>query len=133
MEALPQAHLVQFYDDQIEAFWDDTSKEIRVSCRRITENLGTDWKTQHRKLLADEIFSQHLSMVIMTTEAGGRETVTLPLRLIPLWLCTINVLKVRAEIRQKLLLYRQEAADVLAQHFLGIPLPVASEISYAAP
>jgi site-specific DNA recombinase len=50
---------------------------------------------------------------------GTREAILLPLRYLPLWLAGIQTKRVRPEIRQKLLLYQEECAEVLFRYFLG--------------
>lgn len=91
---------------------------VHVSIRRACEALDISFPTQLVKLRADA--SVTVSM-IETVAADGitREAACIDLRSLPLWLATIHPSKVRPEVREKLVAYKRECADVLAEHFLG--------------
>lgn len=100
-----------------------------VPLRPFCERLGIDVATQTRKLRGVPWATQ----VIMTWVAGDgrrRSLAAIPLRVLPMWLVTINPGKVTPGVREVLEAYRCEAADVLRRHFLprGAPpgVPPAS-------
>lgn len=113
---------VSFHDDQIEAIRDPSGREYVVP-KRICENIGLDWNTQHRKLEDDPFWS----MVIMTIPStrGFQKTCVIPLSRVAAWLFTISPNKVAPELAEKVRLYREECADVLDRHFRGTKLVTA--------
>ena len=91
-----------------------------VSVRRICEALGIDDRTQRRKLQS----AAWARGVIMTSrDAKGRnqEVFLCDLDSLPIWFASITPSKVAPEVRDKLVLYQNEAARVLRDHFLGNP------------
>jgi hypothetical protein len=114
--------LIAFHGDTIEAFWDEEQQEARVSITSLAQNMGLDGKSQRRKVLAHPVLSKHLIRVMMTRIGGSGESehLTIPVRFIPTWLNTIMPSRLRPELRARIMLYQEEAADVLAQHFLGL-------------
>jgi len=60
-----------------------------------------------------------VTMIVMTGADGKTyEMACLPLRLFPMWLASINPSKVAPHLRDMLIAYQREAADVLYQHFM---------------
>ncbi len=94
-----------------------TAKGVFVSIRRVCEALGVDFSSQLVKLREDSV----VGVVIITTPSGGgaQETACIELRSLPLWLATIHPGRVRPEVAVKLIAYKRECAEVLADHFLG--------------
>jgi len=66
----------------------------------------------------------------MTTQLPGdtqrREHTTLPLSMLPFWLGTLNANMVAPELRDTLIAYQTEAADVLFRHFFRAHPPVVA-------
>lgn len=115
---------IDFYGDELLATQDETG-EVHVALRRMCENLGLDPKSQHEKLKR----SAWATMVMITTvaEDGKQRAMSmLPLRAVPMWLAGIDVERVGAHVREKLVRYQLEAAEVLARHFMPktAPAPV---------
>ena len=95
----------------------DGGDVVYVGIRSACVNLGVDFKTQLRKLKNDA--SQGVVMMTIPSAGGAQETACVPLRALPLWLATIHPSKVKPELREKLIAYKLEAQEVLADHFLG--------------
>lgn len=113
--------LFAFQGDQLEVVTADGA--VFVGIRAICDGVGIDFSTQLQKLKADPSVGV---VMIPTPSAGGvQETACIPLRALPLWLATIHPGKVKAAVREKVIAYRREAAEVLADHFLGPRLPPA--------
>lgn len=92
--------------------------EQMVPMRPICENLGLDWKSQHRKLTSGD---RPWGCGHMTThDASGRaqEMLCLPVFMLPAWLFSVSPSKVRPELRDKLVAYQAECARVLYRHFM---------------
>lgn len=112
--------MVPFHGDMIETVYDHRSNTIFVVCRRVAENLGLAWGAQFTVIQGHAVLSKYLLRFdIETEDLRTREMLCLPLKYVPLWLAGIQVRRVRPEIREKLLLYQEECADVLARYFLG--------------
>jgi hypothetical protein len=92
--------------------------DVAVPLRRLCEVLGVDEEAQRQKVRAAPWAT---TSMIKAVGADGRvrEMLCLHRRTIPMWAASINIGKVRDEIRAKLVRYQCEAADVLADHFLG--------------
>lgn len=83
----------------------------------IVEGMGLDWKSQHRKLAANE---SRWGMVEMTIpSAGGAQSASsLPVRKVAAWLATIEPGKVKnPAVRARVVMYQNECDDVLWQYW----------------
>lgn len=112
---------IDFYGDELLAHQDEAG-EVHVALRRMCENLGLDPKSQHEKLKR----SAWACVVLITThDTTGRsqQMSMLPLRAVPMWLAGIDVERVGAHVREKLIRYQLEAAEVLARHFMPKAAP----------
>lgn len=81
--------------------------------RPIVENIGLDWPGQYTKLISNK---KRWTVEMISTVAGDgheRELLCIPVRKLPAWLATINVRKVRADLRAKLETYQAESDNVL--------------------
>lgn len=92
--------------------------QVYVAIRRVCEALGVSYPAQLTKLKSDP--SATMAMIATVAEDGKtRDIACTELRSLPLWLATIHPSKVKPAVREKLIAYRRECADVLADHFLG--------------
>jgi antirepressor protein len=90
----------------------------QIGLRRACEALGVDFASQLVKLQDDPAAT--VGMIPMVgADRRTRDIVCIDLRSMPLWLATIHPSKVRPEVRPKLIAYKRECAEVLADHFLG--------------
>lgn len=116
MDTRLQQIIVPFHDEQILTV--ETPDGIFVPVRPICERLRLDWKSQHSKLRAAP---ERWGVVIITTPSAGgpQEMACIPLNRLAWFLATINPNKVRADLKEAVLHYQNEAADVLDRHFRG--------------
>jgi hypothetical protein len=107
---------VPFHGDELEAI--KVGEEVRVVIKRTCENVGLDYSSQ-LQVLKKARWAR--VVMIATTGNDGKtyEMATVPLKALPMWMANINPNKVKPEIRLKLELYQDEAADALANHFFG--------------
>ena len=86
--------------------------EPYVPLRPIVENLGLDWGSQYRKVMADQ---KRWGVVMMTTPSSGgpQETLCIPLRKVAAFLTTIEPRKTREAVRPKLIIYQDTCDQVL--------------------
>jgi hypothetical protein len=125
----PEATMVafHFHGDQLDVIPPhDDVREVHVGIPALCAVFGVDFSTQLRKLRSDPA----VGVVMMSTPSAGgiEETACIPLRALPLWLAAIHPSKIRPELREKLIRYRREATDILADHFLGPRRPVQGSL-----
>lgn len=88
-----------------------------VAMRQIVENIGIDWTGQSVKLrkMKDKFNCRDISMV--AADGKLRKLLCIPLKKLNGWLFSINPEKVRADIRDKLIQYREECFSVLHDYW----------------
>jgi len=90
-----------------------------VAMKPVVENIGLDWKSQHRRITNHPVLST--CMVVMTTQLPGdtqsREVAFLPIDYLNGWLFGVDVNRVREEIRDTLIQYQRECYQVLADYW----------------
>ena len=103
---------MDFHGDQIVTF--QANGEPHVAMRRIVENMGLSWGSQREKLIG-----RFNCTDIDTVGADGkvRSMTAVPVRMLPLWLATINANKVRADLRERVELYQAESAIALHDYW----------------
>lgn len=108
---------VPFHGDVIEAVQDEKGA-VYVPVKPVSEKLGLSSNGQIEKLKEQEWAR---GKFILSRDTSGRlqECYALPLTKLPMWLARIQVKRVKVAYRPMLKLYQEEAADVLAAHFLG--------------
>lgn len=89
----------------------------QVPMRPVVEGMGLDWASQFTKI--KQRFNTSVAMITMQLpgDKQRREVVCLSLRKLPGWLHTINVGKVRPELREKVARYQEECDDVLYEYW----------------
>lgn len=109
-----------------------TPEGVFVSIRRVCENLGIDYKTQHRKLSA-AAWAGMVTMPIPDDRGRPQEQSLVELSCLPKWLGDIDVDRVKPEAREVLIQHQQECYVVLARHFGLMPVAPAAEVVVAPP
>jgi len=92
--------------------------EKHVPVKPICEALGVDFSAQLQRIKRDEILSP--TMVTITTVGADqkqREMVTIPYKYALGWLFTIDVNKVRPEVKDFVINYKRQCYDALFNHF----------------
>lgn len=105
-----------FHGDDLDVVPGDDGA-VHVGVRAVCNALGVDFSTQLKKLKSDP--AAGVAMIATPSEGGAQETACIPLRALPLWLATIHPSKVSPAVKKKLIRFRIEAAEVLADHFIG--------------
>ncbi len=105
---------VPFHGDTLEATGDGEWAVVK----RLCENLGVAPQSQSAKL-KKKAWATTTMIVAVAEDGKSREVFCVHRDSLAMWLATIEPSKVRPEIREKLLAYQKEAADVLAAHFSG--------------
>jgi hypothetical protein len=107
---------VPFHGDEIVTF---EAEGVRyVAMRRIVENMGLSWGSQHDKLMDQK--TKFSCTDIATTGADGKiyEMLAMPVEKLPLWLASINPNKIKSEpTRAKVERYQAESAIALHDYW----------------
>ncbi|EOI3433681.1 phage antirepressor N-terminal domain-containing protein [Cronobacter sakazakii] len=82
----------------------------------IVDSMGLDWASQFTKI-KQRFKSSIVEITMVAADGKNREMSCLALRKLAGWLHTINVGKVRAELREKVARYQEECDDVLYQYW----------------
>jgi hypothetical protein len=107
---------VSFHNDNLIAF--EQEGQHYVAMKPIVENIGLDWKAQHARIKRHPVMSKGMVMMDIPSSGGSQTTSALPLTMLNGWLFGVDVNRVRAELREKLIRYQTECFDVLAKHFM---------------
>lgn len=118
--------LIPFHGDQLVYVEQDGVPFVAV--KPICERLGLAWQSQLRRLSAEKE-RWGITIRYIPSAGGEQETTCLPLNRLAAWLFSIQVSKVREELREPLTRYQIEAADVLDRHFRGKRERDADEIA----
>jgi len=116
---------VVFYDDMITAVLvkEKGEQEIYVPIRQICQLLGVSYQGQIRRINDDPVLSKQVKGVNVTLTpsgdrgGGAQETNCLSLDYLNGWLFGINAKRVKAEVRDRLILYQERCYKVLAEAF----------------
>jgi len=129
--ALLAPRTIEFYGDEILAVQDPATQRVFVPLARLCDNLGIDRASQAQRIQEHEVLRTGFETLRLQTAGGYQETQCLRLDLIPFWLAGINANRVKAEVREKLVLYQRECAAVLWDVFRPAGQP--SSAALAAP
>ena len=110
---------VKFKTDNIEVVKSNQSIVVRDICK----NLGIDYIRQYQKIKSDPTYQSEL--VKVQTAGGMQDVFCIPLSKLNGWLFSINPNKVKPEVKEHLIRYKNECFDVLYKHFYNKP-----QISY---
>ncbi len=108
--------LVKLYNDELLAV-KAGDNQVYVSINQMCEALGISAPMQRRRVRSHEILSEGYALGMVMTEGGKQQAAMLRVDLVPLWLIGIQINSVREDVRPKLKLFIQRAADVLAEAF----------------
>jgi P22_AR N-terminal domain len=120
--------VVDFYGDNVPVAQTDDDK-LYVPLRPLTRFLGISFGSQRDRILRDEVLRGKLRQVqMMGADNRSRQQLCLPLEMVPGWLFGISASRVRADLKERLSLYRAECFDVLWGAFKGEIMPYAPAI-----
>ena len=106
---------VEFHGD---ALWArEKDGRVLVAVKPICEELGINWNKQLQRIHRNAVLSEGMTMMVMPSAGGPQDTVCLPLELVNGWLFGIDDLRVRPELRGKILRYKRECYQILFDHF----------------
>lgn len=108
--------IVPFHGDELIAL-QRPDGNIFVHFGRLCDNLGLARSPQVRRIQRHEVLNTGLVTLTIVTEGGAQATQCLRIDLLPLWMAGLHASRIKAELRDKLVQYQQEAAVVLWQAF----------------
>ena len=112
---LPQT--VKFNNQSIPVFFHNDKPYVAM--RPICENIGLDWTAQAQKIKRHHILNSTMVMITIVAQDGkNREMATLPIGYLNGWLMSVDVNRVKPEIKDTLIKYQLECFDVLYKHFM---------------
>jgi hypothetical protein len=114
---------VAFYDDELIAIQDPTTNAIYVPLTRLCDNLSIVRARQAQRISEHPVLTHGFATMLVESSGGSQEAQCLRIDMIPLWLVGVNANRVKPEIRDKLIRYQTEVADVLWQAFKQDLLP----------
>ncbi|HEL3740224.1 TPA: phage antirepressor N-terminal domain-containing protein [Stenotrophomonas maltophilia] len=90
-----------------------------VAMKPVVEGMGLSWQKQLEKMQSHPVLKRQLYTLRGMTGADGKAyaMACLPLDRLAFWLATVNPLKVADSIRDRVILFQEEAADVLHAAF----------------
>lgn len=111
-----ELRVVQFHGDEIVTFEHDGAPYVAM--RRIVDNMGMAWASQHPKLMAQKSKFNCHDIVTVGEDGKQRDMLCMPVDKLQLWLASINPNKVRdAVIRAKVERYQAESAIALHDYW----------------
>lgn len=110
---------VDFHGAKLVAVKGNTPAETLVAMKPIVEGMGLDWSSQHAKVMRHPVLSKGIQHIAIPSAGGVQETTAIPLNRLSLWLATVHPDKVRADVRDVVIQYQEECADVLFAHFFA--------------
>jgi hypothetical protein len=131
--AILEPRAIDFYGDRIYAVEELDSRRVYVPVAGLCDNLGIDRPSQMQRIQEHAVLGSGLVTLPLRSGGGIQETQCLRLDLIPFWLAGINARRVRADVRDKLVLYQRECADVLWDAFRPSGQPSTAALEATAP
>jgi hypothetical protein len=89
-----------------------------VAMKPICENIGLDWSSQLKKIKRNPILDEGMVMITIPSNGGLQEMIMLPVKYLNGWLFSVDAIRVKSEIRGRLISYQRECFEVLANHFI---------------
>lgn len=101
-----------------------------VAMKPVAEGIGLDWKSQHSRIQRHPVL-QSVMVMMTTTGADGKsyQMLCLPLDYLNGWLFGVDANRVRAEIRDTLIMYQRECYQALYEHWHSKEVSSTSTLS----
>ena len=117
MSEILKVFTLELFGNYVEAFL-LRDGELYLSVRQVAEALGLTFSPQLRRMKRDPVIGPTLRKVPPPPEDeptwGGRrsEIVVFPLRYLPGWLMGVEVSRLKPELRERVLAYKREIAQL---------------------
>ncbi len=117
-QPLTRVQTVEFDGDRLTAIILE-GEGVAVPVREYCTALGLDVEAQNTRLREHEVLSRGLRVVRIRVGDRMRSVVAILHKYVPFWLATITPGLVKAEVREKLVRYQIEVAEILAGVYGG--------------
>lgn len=108
---------VDFYGTHLIAVRDKVGL-IWVPLRALCEAIGLDYASQYTKVKADYVLGKHTSLIAVAGNFGrSQEVVCLDLNFVRGWLFSVNVNRVKPEVRDQLVRFQEQVYEVINRAF----------------
>ena len=95
--------LVEFNDTQLLTMFD--GQTIRVAMKPLAEAMGYSWQGQHEKITSDAVLAEGIKLILIPSNRGGQDMLTLPLDLMHGWMFKLSPSKAKPEFRSRIIAY----------------------------
>ena len=125
---LPARHIEVFGDEVLAVRLPDGS--VWLSLRALCENFGLARAMQAQRIKRNDVLAADLLEVLVETRGGEQTLQVLRLESVPYWVSTLQIKRVREEIREKLLQYKHWVVQKVYEAFIregleeAVPPPV---------
>ena len=107
---------IEFYGQPLLATVQNNT--VYTALKTICENIGLDWTAQRQRIIRDEVLNSVACMIKAVGNDGkNREMLCLPIHYLNGWLFGVDVSRVKAEIKQKLITYKKECYQALFDYW----------------
>jgi hypothetical protein len=113
----PQEALLDIYGVNIITVYE--GGQIWVALKPIVEALGLDWSSQRSKINRLKEEGVAISPHPVKTNGGTQKMLFIRLEDLPIYLYSINISKVKPEIKPKLLKFKRETAEVIRNYWMN--------------
>jgi len=90
---------------------------IYLPLRPVCESLGLSYRPQRRRIQRDPSLEEGVREIRLETGGGRQATPCLRLSIVPYWLSTVEVSRVRPDLQDKLLVYKRWVIDKVFEAF----------------
>jgi len=90
---------------------------IYLPLRPICASLGLSYQPQRRRIQRDPVLEEGMCEIRLQTGGGRQATACMALNLVPYWLSTVEVSRVRPELQDKLTVYRRWVIERVFEAF----------------
>lgn len=99
----------------------ETPEKTMVAMKSVVEGMGLDWSYQRKKLNEHPVLKGCVAVMAMQLPGDQeREHTFLPLNRLHFWLATMHPSRITdPAVRERVILFQTEAADLLFDHFFG--------------
>lgn len=109
--------VVKFNNQDVPVFFHENKPYVAM--KPICENIGLDWAAQAQKIKRHYVLNSTMVMITTVAQDGkNREMAALPIGYLNGWLMSVEVNRVKPEIKDTLIKYQLECYDVLYNHFM---------------
>ncbi|MHA3052579.1 phage antirepressor N-terminal domain-containing protein [Acinetobacter sp. ANC 4640] len=109
--------VVKFNNQDVPVFFHENKPYVAM--KPICENIGLDWAAQAQKIKRHYVLNSTMVMITKVAQDGkNREMAALPIGYLNGWLMSVDVNRVKPEIKDTLIKYQLECYDVLYNHFM---------------